>query len=86
MYTDETLVCKDCGKEFLFSAGEQEFYAQKGFENKPSRCKECRQAKKKTWTVPCAKCGADATVHFEPKHPVLCTKCYEEKKAAEAAE
>lgn len=32
MYEDKTLVCKDCGKEFTFSAGEQEFYAEKGFE------------------------------------------------------
>ena len=31
MYEDKTLVCKDCGKEFTFSAGEQEFYAEKGF-------------------------------------------------------
>ena len=29
MYEDKTLVCKDCGKEFTFSAGEQEFYAEK---------------------------------------------------------
>ena len=46
MYEDKTLVCKDCGKEFTFSAGEQEFYAEKGFENEPQRCKECRQARK----------------------------------------
>ncbi|HBI51504.1 MAG TPA: zinc-binding protein, partial [Ruminococcaceae bacterium] len=30
MYTDKTLVCKDCGNEFVFTAGEQEFYAEKG--------------------------------------------------------
>ena len=46
MYEDKTLVCKDCGKKFTFSAGEQEFYAEKGFENEPQRCKECRQARK----------------------------------------
>ena len=38
MYEDKTLVCKDCGKEFVFSAGEQEFYASRGFENEPQRC------------------------------------------------
>lgn len=43
---DETIVCKDCGKEFIFTVGEQQFYAEKGFENKPVRCKECRMAKK----------------------------------------
>lgn len=43
---DKTLVCKDCGKEFVFTAGEQEFYAEKGLTNEPKRCKECRDAKK----------------------------------------
>jgi len=43
---DEKLVCKDCGAEFIFTAGEQEFYAQKGFTNKPVRCPECRRANK----------------------------------------
>lgn len=45
-YEDKTIVCKDCGKEFTFTAGEQEFYAQKGLINEPVRCKECRAAKK----------------------------------------
>lgn len=36
MYEDKTLVCKDCGKEFVWTAGEQEFYASRGFENQPS--------------------------------------------------
>lgn len=39
MYNDKTLVCKDCGQEFTFTAGEQEFYAEKGFTNEPQRCK-----------------------------------------------
>jgi DNA-directed RNA polymerase subunit RPC12/RpoP len=43
---DKTLVCKDCGKEFVFTEGEQQFYAEKGFTNEPTRCKECRSAKK----------------------------------------
>ena len=45
MYEDKTLICKDCGSEFIFSAGEQEFYAEKGFENEPIRCKDCRIAR-----------------------------------------
>lgn len=45
-YTDITLVCRDCGSEFVFSAGEQAFYAEKGFENKPVRCAACRKARK----------------------------------------
>lgn len=43
---DKTLTCKDCGKEFVFSVSEQEFYAEKGFENEPGRCPECRAARK----------------------------------------
>ncbi len=46
MYEDKTLVCKECGNEFVFTAGEQEFYAEKGFTNEPQRCKACRQAGK----------------------------------------
>jgi hypothetical protein len=42
---DKTLKCVDCGKDFVFTAREQEFYAQKGF-SEPKRCKECREAKK----------------------------------------
>lgn len=43
---DKTIVCKDCGKEFVFTVREQEFYAEKGFANNPVRCFECRKAKK----------------------------------------
>ena len=74
MYEDKTLVCKDCGKEFTFSAGEQEFYAEKGFENEPQRCKECRQARKNSmrqnkemYEIVCASCGKVDKVPFEPR-------------------
>jgi CxxC-x17-CxxC domain-containing protein len=46
MYTDENLNCVDCGRTFPFTASEQEFYASKGFTNKPSRCADCRAARK----------------------------------------
>lgn len=46
MYTDETLTCIDCRRSFTFTANEQEFYASKGFTNKPSRCGDCRAARK----------------------------------------
>lgn len=45
-FTDKTLICQDCGKEFIFSAGEQAFYKEKGLENEPKRCKECRDKRK----------------------------------------
>jgi DNA-directed RNA polymerase subunit RPC12/RpoP len=43
---DKNLVCKDCGKDFVFTEGEQEFYKEKGFENEPVRCPDCRRARK----------------------------------------
>ncbi len=46
MYSDETLNCIDCGRSFPFTASEQEFFASKGFTNKPSRCSDCRAARK----------------------------------------
>ena len=71
MYEDKTLVCKDCGNEFVFTAGEQEFYASRGFENEPQRCKACRDARKNAgrgtremFTAVCASCGKEARVPF----------------------
>ena len=52
MFEDKTLVCKECGKEFVFTAGEQEFYAERGFQNEPQRCKSCRDARKNAPVAP----------------------------------
>ncbi|HEY8463626.1 MAG TPA: zinc-ribbon domain containing protein [Bacillota bacterium] len=46
MYQDKTKVCKDCDREFTFTASEQEFFASKGFTNEPGRCPACRAARK----------------------------------------
>ena len=46
MYNDRSLACVDCGQEFSFTAGEQEFYAQRGFTESPKRCPSCRQIRK----------------------------------------
>lgn len=43
---DKTLTCRDCGSQFVFSASEQEFFAQKGFTNEPGRCPDCRATRK----------------------------------------
>ncbi len=85
MYEDKTLTCKDCGNEFVFTAGEQEFYAEKGFENEPLRCKDCRakrkaavRAAREMHPAVCASCGAECEVPFKPKEdrPVYCSECY----------
>ena len=46
MYRDESLNCTDCSRPFAFTASEQEFFAAKGFTNKPNRCPDCRAARK----------------------------------------
>ena len=45
MYTDKTLTCADCGQQFVFTASEQDFYAQRGF-SEPRRCASCRSSRK----------------------------------------
>lgn len=89
MYEDKTLVCKDCGSEFTFTAGEQEFYAEKGFVNEPQRCRSCRDAKKAAARAPrelhdavCAECGASCKVPFIPRddRPVYCSDCFAKKQ------
>ncbi len=71
MYEDKILVCKECGNEFTFTAGEQEFYAERGFQNEPQRPREY-------FTATCAACGGEARVPFEPKsdRPVYCSECF----------
>ena len=85
MYEDKTLTCKECGREFVFTAGEQEFYAEKGFVNEPQRYKECRHARKSSgrpdremFTAVCASCGKEARVPFQPREdrPVYCSECF----------
>ncbi len=45
-YQDRTLTCVDCSQDFTWTAGEQEFYAQRGLVNQPGRCPDCRRARK----------------------------------------
>ena len=44
-FKDKVLTCRDCGAEFVFTAGEQEFYNEKGFQHEPVRCWDCRMAR-----------------------------------------
>jgi CxxC-x17-CxxC domain-containing protein len=50
-YTDQVLTCADCGIDFVFSASEQEFFAQKGFTSAPKRCASCRAQRRATGGV-----------------------------------
>ncbi len=94
---DKTLTCRDCGMSFVFTAGEQEFYANKGFANEPTRCPDCRAARKRSqggggsdrrerqmFPAVCAQCGKDTQVPFEPRsdRPVYCSDCFESQRSS----
>jgi len=81
-FQDKMLTCRECGAEFAFTAGEQEFYASKGLLNEPVRCPTCRAARKsrlapsgekgvsqprEMFTTVCAACGKPAHVPFVPR-------------------
>lgn len=42
---DKTITCRDCSQQFLFTAREQEFFAERGFGD-PVRCLNCRREHK----------------------------------------
>ncbi|MGB9662018.1 MAG: zinc-ribbon domain containing protein [Moorellaceae bacterium] len=95
MFKDKVLTCKECGAEFVFTAGQQEFFQEKGFTNEPSRCPDCRAARKQRnsgrnnysgrrtmYRATCSRCGAVTEVPFEPRpdRPVYCRDCYQMKR------
>ncbi|OGG00160.1 zinc-binding protein [Candidatus Gottesmanbacteria bacterium RIFCSPHIGHO2_02_FULL_39_14] len=93
-FQDQTLTCRDCGKQFVWTAGEQEFYKQKGFDNPPSRCpddrtkkKEERMQNRQMTKITCSNCGRDDEVPFVPRKgtPVLCRECFANKRQTQAA-
>lgn len=89
---DKILVCKDCGQEFVFTVSEQEFFAEKGFANDPTRCLDCRVSRRRTgrnesqgsagrremYPAVCAQCGMETRVPFKPsgERPVYCRDCF----------
>jgi CxxC-x17-CxxC domain-containing protein len=88
-FQDRTLSCSDCHQEFVFTAGEQEFYDRKGFKEIPKRCKPCREARKNRrpddrggggggYEGNGNSRGAPARVPFRPAEgrPVYCRDCY----------
>jgi CxxC-x17-CxxC domain-containing protein len=87
-FQDKTLVCRDCGERFVFTAGEQGFYLEKGLLNVPQRCPACRSNRRKERngnsagregaTIVCASCGREAVVPFVPRldRPVYCNDCF----------
>jgi septal ring factor EnvC (AmiA/AmiB activator) len=68
---DMQLSCRQCGKEFILTKAEQEFYELKGF-NLPTRCKECRASKQvKVQSLACSQCGTG----LDKGTSIYCTNC-----------
>jgi len=89
-YQDKDIDCVECGAVFVFSAAEQELFAERGYMNEPKRCPTCREARRSRRSygdrrsdrqmhpVVCAECGKETEVPFEPRQgrPVYCNECY----------
>ncbi|HEY9791846.1 MAG TPA: zinc-ribbon domain containing protein [Candidatus Obscuribacterales bacterium] len=98
MDTDKNLTCCNCGKAFVFTEAEQQFFALKGLLNDPKRCPDCR-LELRNWrksksggepapvaVVSCDTCGATIKVPFQPKghKPIYCLQCMHVKPAPTA--
>ena len=87
-FADRSLSCRECANAFVWTAGEQEFYQQKGLLHEPQRCPDCRQRAKaeraalraqNTHDIVCSDCGQPGQVPFAPRtdRPVYCSACFE---------
>ena len=97
-FQDKSLDCVDCGAPFIWTAGEQLFFADKNLKNEPKRCKSCKACKAKRaaraaspgirerveTTATCSACGKETTVPVRPTQgrPVFCRECFQQKKFA----
>ena len=81
VFTDKLLTCRDCQNQFVFTAGEQDFYQSRGLAHEPRRCPSCRSQRKaadgqgapsqgrgarEMFEVLCSSCGRPAQVPFRP--------------------
>lgn len=95
-YRDKVLKCAECGAEFVFTAGEQLFFADRGFKNEPKRCKNCKSKRGQSaggqghhrveTTTVCSQCGKETTVPFKPTQgrPVYCRECFQQRRTSAA--
>ena len=94
-YRDRVLKCIECGTDFVFTSGEQFFYAEKGFRNDPKRCKTCKTHRSQPGdgggsprerhitSTTCSQCGKETTVPFKltQGRPVFCRECFQQRRA-----
>ncbi len=94
-YEDKNLTCTDCSSTFIFSADDQSYHAEKGYQNEPKRCPDYRSARRagggggygggarEMHPAVCAQCGKDTEVPFRPSgdRPVYCSDCFSKRPA-----
>ncbi len=93
-YEDKNLTCTDCGSTFIFTADDQSYHAEKGYQNEPKRCPDCRSARRsgggggyggsrEMHPAVCAQCGKDTEVPVRPSgdRPVYCSDCFSKRPA-----
>ena len=74
-FEDKSLQCADCGQDFTFTAGEQEFYASRGFQNEPRGCQECRRTRKQQRYGEGGGGGGYGFRAPRQMFPVVCAQC-----------
>jgi len=89
------MICRECGKSFVFSAAGQEYFAQQGYNEAPKRCRSCRARRRedranagdramdpKRFAGTCWSCQRPVSVPFKPAtgRPVFCKVCYAGQK------
>lgn len=74
-FEDQSILCGDCGRDFIWSVGEQVFFRDKQLQNPPKRCKECKQAKNERLAAIAASQASGIRQRIEVA--VSCAKCGE---------
>jgi CxxC-x17-CxxC domain-containing protein len=75
---DKSITCVDCGEEFLFTAGEQAFYRERGLTNEPTRCKSCREKRKAGRATTGGGGGGGGSSYGRSEkqmYPAVCSNC-----------
>ncbi len=100
-YEDKNLTCTDCSATFIFSADDQSYHAEKGYQNEPKRCPDCRSARRaggggggygggarEMHPAVCAQCGKDTEVPFRPSgdRPVYCSDCFSKRPQQQSSQ
>jgi CxxC-x17-CxxC domain-containing protein len=80
-FVDKSIKCSDCGADFTFSTSEQEFFAEKGYANDPTRCRLCRASQMVHSLVPSTRSGYGQP--WQPKRQMFAAVCAGCGQAAE---